>query len=60
MIQVCSQWVEAAGRRKVKVTLRDGEKVVDADLIDPYQASARLKAVQRLAERGRAGGGRTH
>lgn len=53
MIQVVPQWVEVAGRKKIRVTLCDGARVLDADVIDPYQARQRRRAARRLA--GRAG-----
>jgi len=51
MIQVIPELVDVNGRKRVKVTIRDGERVLDADLIDPFQATQRRRAAQRLAER---------
>jgi hypothetical protein len=51
MIEVIPEMVEVLGRKKIKITIRDGERVIDADLIDPFQANQRHKAALRLAER---------
>jgi hypothetical protein len=51
MIEVLPQWVEVAGRKKISITLRDGERVLDADIVDPYQAKQRRRAAKRLAAR---------
>src|SRR4051794_9938003 len=51
MIEVLPEWVEVAGRKRIRITLRDGRQLLDADLIDPYQARQRRKASRRLAHR---------
>jgi hypothetical protein len=51
MIEVIPELVEVNGRKRIKVTIRDGDRVIDADLVDPYQSAQRRKAAQRLAER---------
>src|SRR4051794_8849577 len=51
MIHVIPEVVEVGGRRKVKGTIRDDERGVDADLLDPFNAAQRRKAAQRLADR---------
>ena len=51
MVDIISEIVEVAGRKKIKITLQDGDQVIDADLIDPFQAAQRHKAALRLAKR---------
>ena len=51
MLQVIPEIIEVAGRRKIKITLRDGETILDADVIDPLNATSRRKVSARLAER---------
>lgn len=51
MLEVIPEIVEILGRKKIRITLRNGEEVIDADLIDPFQSAQRLKVASRLAER---------
>ena len=51
MLQVIPEIVEIQGRHKVKLTLRDGQTILDAELVDPLNANARRKAAARFAER---------
>src|SRR4051812_23629603 len=49
MIQVIPELVEVSGRMRVKITVRDGDKVLDADMVDPFNAAQRRKVAERLA-----------
>jgi hypothetical protein len=51
MLQVIPEIVEIQGRHKVKLTLRDGQTILDAELVDPLNVNARRKAASRFAER---------
>ncbi|MDB5324053.1 MAG: hypothetical protein JWN40_5684 [Phycisphaerales bacterium] len=52
MFEVIPEIVESAGgHKRIKVMIRDGDRVIDVDLIDPFQAAQRRKTAQRLAER---------
>src|SRR3954447_26252747 len=51
MLQVIPGMIEVAGRKRIKITLRDGETILDADVIDPLNAASRRKVSARLAER---------
>jgi hypothetical protein len=51
MIEIIPEVIEVQGRRRVKLTLRDGETILDADVVDPLNSTARRKVAQRLAER---------
>src|SRR5687767_3010019 len=52
MIQIIPEVIDTIGGRKpVKVTLRDGDNIVDADVLDPLVARQRTRVAQRLAER---------
>jgi hypothetical protein len=59
VIQVIPELVEVQGRTKVKLTIREAAAgpgaadgpVLDADLVDPFNAAQRRKVAGRLAER---------
>jgi hypothetical protein len=51
VFQLTPEVIEVNGRKRVKITLRQGDHVVDADVIDPLNANNRRKVAQRLAER---------
>jgi hypothetical protein len=39
-IQVIPEVIDSGGHRRIKLTVRDGERVVDADLVNPLNASS--------------------
>src|SRR5205085_3256638 len=49
-ITIQPEMVEVGGHKKIKITIREGERVIDADLVNPLNASQRKKAAARLAE----------
>ena len=52
MIQIIPEVIDTiGGRKRVKVTLRDGDNIIDADVLDPMVARQRARVAQRLAER---------
>src|SRR5437660_1058199 len=50
MIQVIPELMEVGGHKKIKITVRDGEKVIDADTVNPLNSRERKKVSRRLAE----------
>ena len=51
MIDVVPEIVESGGKRMVKVTLQEGGKILDADVVNPLHASQRRRVAKQLAQR---------
>jgi hypothetical protein len=51
VIEVIPELVEVQGHMKVKLMIRDGQTVLDVDLVNPFNAAQRRKAAERLADR---------
>ena len=50
MIEIVPEVIEVNGRRIVRISVRDGDRVLDADTVNPANATQRHRVAKRLAE----------
>src|SRR5438552_1086102 len=49
VIEVFTEVVEVAGQGRVKITVRRGDEIIDAEMVNPLNAGQRRRVAQRMA-----------